>query len=302
VNLDFVRIEYDITAASPIPLAALFSDALRSFEAHFKAACCTMECQSCASCSKGSECPCRTLFARQLSPDPEVVKTHQKPSLPFSLHSAATDNVPSFCTVGMVIIGSALNFVDVFNSAMQRLIQSCLSAIAPSLAYTTRIFTLDYQGNRQRINDEDSLPQSLVLLSAQHILQNTVHSDHVRLVLKSPLRLVQNGMNVHSFDFALLFRSQLRRCSSLYAYYGTGEMELDYANLSRAAHNVTVLEDEILYTRPLWAPRRSKAGLLGSVECSGLVEPMYSLLLLGSYFNAGKGAAFGSGFYTVEVL
>jgi hypothetical protein len=109
-------------------------------------------------------------------------------------------------------------------------------------------------------------------------------------------------MSVHFFDFSLFFRSQLRRCSSLCAYYGTGEMELDYANLSRAAHNVTVLEDEILYTRPLWAPRRGKAGLIGSVECSGLVEPMYSLLLLGSYFNAGKGAAYGSGFYTVEVL
>lgn len=299
MNLDFVRIEYDITAASPIPLAALFSDALRSFEAHFKAMCCTMACESCALCSKGAECPCRIVFARQLSPDPEIVKIHQKPSLPFSFSLAATDNVPSFCTVGMVIIGSALNFVDVFNSAMQRLIQSCLSAIAP---YTTQVLTLDYQGNRQIINDEDSLPQSMVLLSAQHILQNTVHSDQVRLVLKSPLRLVQNGMSVHAFDFALFFRSQLRRCSSLYAYYGTGEIELDYTNLSLAAHNVTVLEDEILYTRPLWALRRGKAGLIGSVECCGLVDPMYSLLLLGSYFNAGKGAAYGSGFYTVEVL
>lgn len=242
------------------------------------------------------------VFARQLSPDPGIVKAHQKPSLPFSLYVDVPENIPACSTVGMVIVGSALNYVDIFHSALLRFIQACLSGIGSSVPHVIQLFTLDYQGSRHRINGEEPLLKSMILLSGQHILQNTMHSDHVRLVLKSPLRLVHNGANMNHFDFALFFRSQLRRCSSLYAYYGTGELTLDYADISRAAQNVAVLEDEIHYTRPSWSPRHGKAGLIGSVECSGLVEPMLCLLVLGSYFNAGKGAAFGSGFYTIEVL
>lgn len=302
MNLDFVRIEYDITVTSPIPLATLFYDALRSFEAHFKAVCCTMACESCADCPKDAECPYRIVFAQQLSPDPEVVKSHQKPSLPFSLAVDVLHAHVACSTIGMTIVGSALNHVDVFHCALKRLIQLCLGVAGLSAPPISRTFTLDYQGNRQEISDDDFPSKSMILLSSRHILLNTVHSDQVTLLFKTPLRLTQNGMIMHHFDFAAFFRSQLRRCSSLYAYYGTGKLVLDYPGLSLAAQNIAVLEDEMQYTRPPCSLRHGKAGLMGRVECSGLVEPMFSLLLLGSYLNAGKGAAFGSGFYAIEVL
>lgn len=301
MNLDFVRIESDIVASS-VQLSAAFYDALRTFEAHFKAVCCTMVCESCAVCSKNSECPYRIVFAQQLSPDPGIVRTHQKPSLPFSLYVDVLEAAPSCSTVGMVIVGSAINYVDFFHSALQRLIQFCLSGARASASCSSHFFMLDYQGNRHQIDGNDALSQNIILLSGHHILLNTVHSERAKLILKSPLRLLQNGTVIHHFDLAAFFRSQMRRCSSLYAYYGTGELALDYAELSRAVQNVAVLEDEIHYTRPTWISRHGKAGLVGHVECSGFVEPMFSLLLLGSYFNAGKGAAFGSGLYTIEAF
>lgn len=302
MSLDFVRIESDIAASSSVQLSSVFYDALRTFEVHFKAVSCTATCQSCAVCSKSSECPYRIVFAQQLSPDSGIVRAHQKPSLPFSLQVDLFENVPSCCTIGMVIVGSAINYVDIFHSALKRLIHFCISDRVPSMAYTAHYFTLDYQGIRHQIDDDDPLSKQIILLSAHHILLNSVHSAQMRLVLKSPLRLIQNGMIMHHFDFAAFFRSQMRRCSSLCAYYGTGEMQLDYTELSRIAQNVAVLENEIHYTRPPGAARYGKPGLTGCVECSGLVEPMFSLLLLGSYLNAGKGAAFGSGFYAIEVL
>lgn len=302
MNLDFVRIESDVVISSAsIQLSALLYEALRSFEGHFKAVCCTMACESCAGCSKGVECAYRIIFAQQLSPDPGIVRTHQKPSLPFSLYIDVKDAAPSCSTVGMVIVGYAINYLDIFHSALQRFIQFCISGIGPSVPFTTQIFALDYQDSRHRIDGNTPLSRSLILLSGDHILLNTMHAEQVKLEFKSPLRLVHNGMVMHHFDFSSFFRSLLRRCSSLYAYYGTGELALDYTVLSRASQNVAVLEDEIHYTRPTWATRHCKSGLIGYVECSGLVEPMFSLLLLGSYFNAGKGAAFGSGFYTIEV-
>jgi hypothetical protein len=94
----------------------------------------------------------------------------------------------------------------------------------------------------------------------------------------------------------------MRRCSSLCAYYGSGELNLDFVQLSDLAQNVAVLDNQIRYSQPQWSKRQNKGGLIGSTECSGLVESMSALLFLGSYFNAGKGATFGFGQYEIEVM
>jgi hypothetical protein len=202
----------------------------------------------------------------------------------------------------MVVIGSAVNYIDLFLIALRQVVEVAVHSIMTGLKYAVRSFSLDYHGIRHLITDTSSLPENIVLLSGQHILQNTVNSSIVKLSLNSPLRLLNNGSVMHHFDFSTFFRSQLRRCSSLFAYYGSGKLDLDFVHLSQTAQNITIHDEKIYYTRPLWSKRLNKSGLIGTVECLDLVEPMFSLLLLGSYFNAGKGATFGSGFHTIELI
>lgn len=303
MNLDFVRIECDIAADIPVQLTAALSDSLCCFEAQFKAACCRTAHELCSACGECVGCPYRSVFAQQLSADPEIVRLHQKPSLPFTLYVRPAENSCVTSTLGMVVIGSAIYHIEKFHTALLRMIENCIRSLLPPDNVTVRIYSLDYSGLRHEIFHAAPLSESVILLSARHVLQNTMHSEQVRLIFLSPLRLVSNGSIAHGFDFAMFFRSQLRRCSSLCAYYGTEALDLDFAHLSRAAQNVAVLEDGMLYTHPpRSAGTNNRAGLTGTVECTGLIEPMYSLLLLGSYFNAGKGAALGSGYHHVEVL
>lgn len=301
MDLDFVRIECEIIADTPAQLTAVLYNGLRNFEAHFKASCCPILQESCTSCIEHVGCPYRIVFDQGLSSDPEIVRLHQKPSLPFSLYISGIDGNTSSCTVGMVVIGSAVNYIGFFHKALLRMVEACMFTVLPLSKCTLRSFSLDYQGARHEIRLAASLPESVLLLSGQHILQNTVHSDSVRLSLKSPLRLLCNGSIAHRFDFGIFFRSQLRRCSSLCAYYGAGELDLDFARLSESAKNVAVFDDKTYYTQSSWSKQLNMAGLTGTAECAGLVEPMFSLLLLGSFFNAGKGATYGSGFHQLEV-
>jgi hypothetical protein len=300
VDLDFVRIECDVIADTPAQLTAALYNSLRDFEVKFKVACCPALMETCASCTEKIGCPHRIIFAQQLSADPEIVRLHQKPSLPFSLYVNGPGGDITSCTVGLVIIGSAVNYLEIFHAALIGMVEAAVTAVLPPTEYRLTIYSLDYQGVRHEIRSATSLTESIILLSGQHILQNTVHSDSVRLTLTSPLRLLQNGSIAHHFDFAMFLRSQLRRCSSLYTYYGSGKMDLDFTALSLAALNIAVLEDGILYTQPHWSKLQNKAGLTGSADLTGLVEPMFSLLILGSYFNAGKGATYGSGSYRLE--
>ncbi|MBV5338519.1 MAG: CRISPR system precrRNA processing endoribonuclease RAMP protein Cas6 [Deltaproteobacteria bacterium] len=302
MDLDLVRIECEIVADSSVQLIAALYNALRDFEAQFKALCCHTMQKPCTFCALQIECPYRIVFGQQLSSDAEIIRLHQKPSLPFSLYINYKDGSISPCTVGMVVIGSAVNFIEFFHTALLNLIKDSVCDVLHSVSFTLRSYSLDYQGVRHLINDQASLPERVILLSGQHILYSCVHSESVRLTLKSPLRLLCNGSIAHRFDFAMFLRSQLRRCSSLYAYYGTGKPDLDYVRLSESAQNVAVCDDNTRYTQPSWSKRLNRAGLTGTVECAGLVEPMLSLLILGSYFNAGKGATFGSGFYQIAVI
>jgi hypothetical protein len=302
VNLDFVRIECEISADSSVPLTTVLYNAVRNFEERFRMSCCLSGDESCTSCGRKAGCPYRIIFNQKLSSDPEIVRLHQKPSLPFSLYIRGMDSNASSSTIGIVVIGSAVNYVEYFHSALLRMIEKDVCAVLSPATCSLRFYSLDYQGLRHEIALAASLPESIILLSGQHVMENTVHSDSVRLSLISPLRLLSNGSIAHHFDFDVFFRSQLRRCSSICSYYGTGELDLDFTLLSEAAKNITVLKDKTRYSLPHWSKRLNRAGLTGTAECSGLIEPMFSLLLLGSFFNAGKGAAFGSGFYQLEVL
>ena len=302
MELDFVHIECEIIAETHAQLTAALYNMLRDFEAYFKSSCCLTRQETCTSCSRYIGCPYQVVFAQQLSPDPEIVRLHQKPSLPFSLYISNIDSNISTATIGMVVIGTAVNYIEFFHTALSRMVEAVAYTVLHPAKFTMRCYNLDYQAARHEIRDSASLCESVILLSGQHILNNTVHSDCVTLWLKSPLRLLSNGSIAHRFDFAAFFRSQLRRCSSLCAYYGAGELDLDFVWLSEAAQSVAVMNDEIHYSQPSWSKRLNRAGLTGTAEFAGLVEPMFSLLRLGSFFNAGKGASFGSGFHIVEGL
>lgn len=303
MELDFVRVECEIIADSSAQLIAVLYNALRNFESQFKALCCchTMQ-KSCSSCALYDDCPYRIVFGQRLSSDAGIVRLHQKPSLPFSLYISMIDGNVSTSVVGMVVIGIAVNFIGFFHAALLQMVEVSVRTILHPMDFTLRSYSLDYQGVRHLIADQASLPESVILLSGQQILLNSIHSESVLLNLKSPLCLLCNGSIAHRFDFAMFLRSQLRRCSSLYAYYGTGKLDLDFVRLSESAQNVAVINDKTLYSQPLWSKRLNRGGLTGTVECTGLVEPMLSLLILGSYFNAGKGATFGSGFHTLELI
>ncbi len=302
MDLDFVRIAIEITAKSPSPLTTALYSVLRNFEAEFRSACCDTPQRVCGACRIHDLCPYRVVFKQQLSSDPEIVRRHQKPSLPFSLYvDGAEDHVLS-CSAGLVVIGSAVNFIGYFYTALLRVVTSGLGTLPDPDPVSFRSYSLDYHGVRHEISHDVSMNDSVILLSGQHLLDNTVHGNAVRVTLFSPLHLIINGAVSYQFDFARFFRSQLRRCSSLCAYYGVGELDLDYAGLSDAAQNVAVIANKIHYIQPAWSNRRNRAGLIGTAECTGLVEPMVALLLLGSCFNGGKGASYGSGFHHVEVI
>jgi len=299
LDLNLVHIVLEVSSDDQVSLISQMYDAVRRFESCFKSVCCTQSDLSCHRCVEQSErCPYRSVFGQTLSHDPYVVRRHQKPPLPFTFKISKIERASSCIEISIVIAGNAIQYVSIFLDAFNLLVASVGENNGVDIAVSGS-WCLDYQGGRHELN-APSL--SLVLLSGLEILQSTLYSDAIRIYLESPLRLLCSGSIAHSFDFTLMFRSQLRRCSSLFAYYGEGELELDYGFLSEAAERVTCLRNNSGFTKPQWTNRVALSGMLGVVEFTDLADGMLPLLMLGSYFNAGKGAAYGMGVYRIEEL
>ena len=301
MDLDFVRIECDITTKNSSRLAVELFNSLRSFQSLFKSLCCPVVTMSCVSCDRRYDCPYRIVFNQELSSNPEIVRVHQKPSLPFSFYISGMDDSSSTATVGIVVVGSAVHHIQLFYIAVCGLIETVVNAADYCAGCSVTSYFVDYQDNRTEIVTPDQVLSTVLLLSGSSVFNSTVHQDQITLILLSPLRLIDNGSTVRRFDFGSFFRSQLRRCSSLIAYYGAGDLDLDYARLSTAAQSVALFDDTLQYAVHHVQGRLYRTGLTGRIECAGLVEPMRAVLQLGSYFNAGKGATFGFGQYRIEV-
>lgn len=299
MDLNLVSIVYVVKTNPVYDHSSDLYQALRRFELFFRQACCQSEKAACSVCTLKQDCAHPAIFGQQLSSDPEIVRRHQKPSLPFAfkIYSGA-ENV-SGIEIGLVIVGSAINHLPVFNRAVRLLIESIPLQPQGTVPELTGIYCLDYQTTRHELDVSSPDIHNLVVLSSLQIIENTADIGQLNLTFESPLRLLTAGSILHRMDLGVFLRSQMRRCSSLFAYYGEGELEIDFVGLASAADRVSCHGDGIRYLQPFWSRRPNHAGLIGTAQFRAVYPGILPLLALGSYFNAGKSASFGMGAYRV---
>jgi len=302
VDLNLVKLIFDVEADNTNEFTANLVIGMHSFNKLFRELCCNCGLIDCHSCKERALCPYRSVFSQELSTDPDIVRRHQKPALPFAFKIIQVPDNKSHMEISLVVVGSAINYLPVFKTAVRLLIESCSMQFSGNMSHINGIYCLDYQSVRHEMDWTPHGNLNLVVLSSLEIMKNILGANNVRLVLESPLRLLSTGSVLHNLELGIFLRSQMRRCSSLFAYYGEGELDIDFAELSALVGKVSCHKDGICYSQPYWSQRSSHAGLLGISEFSNLAPGMLPLLTLGSYFNAGKGASFGFGAYKVDAV
>lgn len=296
LNLVLLIIEVE---ASNFDVAAYYQ-ALRRFDQVFRQNCCGYLQSACIDCNEKSSCPYRAVFAQDLSSDPAVVRRHQKPPLPFAFKLKQAPNNESYLEICLVVAGKAINHLDLFIKAVRKMIEKIPTQNHGTAPCVKGVYCLDYQMIRYSLDLSSYSSQNVIVLSSLDILENPIGTENIRLVIESPLRLLCGGSELRRFDFSAFLRSQMRRCSSMFAYYGDGELDIDFAGLSHEAGLVKCLDDGIRYSQPPWSMRPNHAGLVGASRFGSVTPGILSLLTLGAYVNAGKLASFGFGAYSTE--
>lgn len=129
--------------------------------------------------------------------------------------------------------------------------------------------------------------------------------SNITVRLETPLRLKQNNHLTADLSFETLIRAALRRISSLFTCYGSGEPDIDYRGMVERARNVEIAGSKLYWFD--WErysnrqeTRMMLGGLLGSVTYSGDLTEFMPLLRLCEEVHLGKQTTFGLGKIKIE--
>ena len=109
VDLNLVQIVFDVETDNAAAQAAYYYQALRRFDLFFRQACCRSLGTQCSVCKEQAACPYREVFAQELSTDPDIVRRHQKPPLPFAFKPRGHRRPPRRSLDRCATPGSALS-------------------------------------------------------------------------------------------------------------------------------------------------------------------------------------------------
>jgi len=290
LELHYVRLFFRFTPSAELSDPYCLFAARADFDAAFRRA---LSCRKsdCAGCLAAANCPYPANFGQKIARDPEAVRRHQKPPLPFVFRFPVLPAPPNRgceLELALTLFGSAAQYAGRYVAAVRTLLEGLPAA-------TLSVEAESPGGVRTLVAALEHPP--LPLLSALDPSEaGPLRPDRLTVRLLSPLKLLHEGRLLKEFTFAHFARTLMRRVSSLAYHYEGTEPPLDYRWLSEQSEKVETLAREC---RPVnWHGR--PAGLVGSVEFGGNLEPFHLLLQMGLATQLGKGASFGFGCYRLE--
>lgn len=223
------------------------------------------------------------LCSRALSSDSELVRRHQKPSLPFvfSLHRDGQ--------LECLLLGPAI-------AELTRILSTV--AARADLPQLTSFGAYDYQGTVVELKTDggDELPVLSLAALLDMATPRYATCQGLRVTLVTPLRMVSDGRELSRFVVERFVRGVVRRMSALIAYYGTAAAPEQFIRLASLAGTL-----RLAVARPAQAPKGQR-GLLGSFDLQGSCNELGPILELGGLLHVGKGASYGLGAFQVSPL
>lgn len=290
MELSYLKLYVTFALGADVADPYTFFGCRGDFDAAFRRA---VSCRrpDCAGCLTAGSCPYPANFGQKIAKDPEAVKRHQKPPLPFVFDFPMLPPAPNrgaALELAITLFGTAVQDASRYLTAVRFLLQSLPAAI-------TKIEAQSPGGGRSVVaaGDNPALPLLGALDPAQ---PGPLAPDALSIQFLTPLKLVNEGRLVKSITFSRFARSLMRRVSSLAYYYEGEEQSLDYRWLSQLSDSVKTVYTDCRFV--CWEGR--PAGITGRISFQGNLEPFHLLLQVGVATHLGKSASFGFGAYRID--
>lgn len=288
MELDYVEIYFGFRLDRELSDPYLLFSCRTRFDAAFRHALGCLR-GDCTGCAKQARCPYPAQLGQEISSDPEKVKRHQKPPLPFAFRFPLIPPAPNRgagLECSLALFGAARQQLPLYLAAVRRL----LEGVGASLV---RIEARSQGGGRTPLPPGECRDRQVALpvLNPFEAERGPLAADRIALAFDTPVKLVQQGRPLKEIEFSQLARGLMRRVSAVVSYHGGAELPLDYRWLAEQSGAIRTVSADWSYRQ--WGGKLS--GMVGSVRFEGELEPFHLLLTLGEVTGLGKGAGFGLG-------
>jgi len=281
------------------------------FGSVFRGLTCINKKKECANCLLANKCIYSYIFETSPPPSSSRLSKYKNIPHPFVLEPPlekkreyAEGEILSF---NLVLIGRAIGYLPYFVFAFRRLGEIGLGKKRGRYEITR----VDCLGNHKKTDTiYDNQTQTLRTVDTQIDVSKIFSFPRTSgspLTLKfiTPTRIKYQGTYTSHPDFHIIFRSLLRRLSSL-AYFHCGEeLDVNYKQMIREAKEVKTLEINLNWID--WErysarqqQRMKLGGFVGRVTYQGDMAKFHPFLKIGEYVHLGKAAVFGLGKYEIE--
>ena len=161
-----------------------------------------------------------------------------------------------------------------------------------------------YEKDERKIHNPSN-PQKLCLSDFKKEIDHNIHQ--VSISILTPLRIKHENHLEASLPFHVLTRAMLRRVSSLLAYYGDGEPNLDYRGLTKRAMIVDTVQSNLgWFDWRRYSNRQDQSmlmgGIVGKVTYAGDLKEFLPLIRFCEMTHLGKQTTFGLGKISMEIV
>ncbi|MBI3989387.1 MAG: CRISPR system precrRNA processing endoribonuclease RAMP protein Cas6 [candidate division NC10 bacterium] len=269
-------------------------------------------------CPLPEQCPYHLIFEPSPPPDATALRNLEEIPRPFVIAppfaSERSYQVGSTFSFDLTLVGKAIPFLPYFIVAFKELGNRGLgrgqkpfrvtqiTAIDPIQGWEEPIYTAE----DEMVRTSDAKVTLAACRAMAAALLTKGNPTALRLAFLTPTRLKFEGHLVDTPEFHIVFRSLLRRLSSLALFHCGTKLDVDYRSLITQAQQVQLVRNETRWVDWERYSSRQKermflGGLVGEAAYAGEFRPLLPYLLFGQWTHVGKNATFGLGKYEVEL-
>lgn len=271
----------------------------------FRRAVCTVKDSDCQECLLKSKCVYSYVFETPIPQDTEVLSKSSHVPHPFVIEPPLEDRRiygrDDRLTFDLVLIGRAIEYLPYFIFALEELGRIGIGkgrgryqleeVIGLGIGEEVGVFS----GKERRILSPGAK------ITIDKLTPPRINGiERVEVEFLTPGRFLYEEKLTSKLEFHILFRTLLRRISSLMYFHCGKRLDLDFRDMIEQAKAVSIEEDGLKWKDwERYSARQDEriklGGVIGRISYCGPMEIFLQYLLLGEYIHVGKGTAFGLG-------
>ncbi len=307
-RLEWLDARVRVEPLSPPPSGVFFGNLLRGgFGLHLRKISCVARTLQCPGCLFAERCAYAVVFESRHNDSQEHYKSLDdipRPYVFFDLPDPETLSAARTFSIGVRLIGRAMNFLPQVLSALNNLAETGFQG-GRFRCRAAGISLIQPDGAETPL---DAVPSSqLPVISTEAYLKNhpPIPGGPLTVSFITPVRMKKDGIFLQTPDFSSRASHLMRRTAQIGCFHGSGPVDWDFRALLDALGDVRIINHDTAWREWKRFSFRQKSemqlgGLVGRAIYSPVPDFFHPLLILGQALHVGKAASFGFGKYTLH--